>query len=108
MDTMNLLLLLLFSLSVACLIYGLWIGYQDLRRVPPDEAAGAAPLDEELLIFDRVTLGLSQLPRIDEPRALQAAQAEVMQNVGTEYGLTPTEVETIYWRIYRWKHGTQQ
>lgn len=104
-SVMYLLLLLLLAVSVFCIAWGLWIGYRDRHAVRPAEAAVPTPPDEDVLIFDRVTLGLTGLPRLNDPKALQAAEAEVMQQVGEQYGLSSAEVEAIYRRVWQWKHG---
>jgi hypothetical protein len=100
-----LLLLLLLGVSVCCLVVGIWVGFRDRWRGRVTETALSPVPDEDLLIFDRVTSRLSGLPRFDDPRALQAAQAEVMQAVGEQYGLSAADVEAIYWRVLRWTGG---
>ncbi|MCH7896683.1 MAG: hypothetical protein IH782_07300 [candidate division NC10 bacterium] len=104
-SVMYLLLLLLLAVSVFCIAWGLWRGYRDRHAVRPDEAAVPTPPDEDVLIFDRVTDGLSQIPNPDDPRALWAAHKEVMQSVGEQYGLKSAQVGVIYWRVWQWKHG---
>jgi hypothetical protein len=104
---MHLFLISLLAVSVFCLSYGLWRGYHDVFVVRPDQVETELP-DEELMIFDRVTSGLSQIPRLGDPTAFQAAQAEVMQQVGDEYGLSAKDVETIYWRVRRWMHASRR
>lgn len=98
---MNLLVLALLCLSVLCVVCGLWVGYRGRQR----REAVSAPPDEEILIFDRVTEGLSMIPDLSDPAAVWTAHKEVMQRVGEQYGLKSAEVGTIYWRIWRWKHG---
>lgn len=103
---MNLLILALLGMSVLCLVCGLWIGYRDRHRGRQRREAVSTPPDEEILIFDRVTEGLSQIPGLDDPGAFWAAHKEVMQRVSEQYGLKSAEVGVIYWRVWRWKHGS--
>lgn len=105
---MNDLVLLLLAVSVFSMGYGLWIGYRDLNPGRPAEVVVSAVPDEELLIFDRVTSGLSVLPRVNDLRTMEAARAGVMAKVGEEYGLGSTEVEKIYWRVWRSTHGPRR
>ncbi len=105
MDGINLTLLLLLLAFVFSLGFGLGTAYQERRAFHRAGPATPGPGDEEMLIFDRVTLGLSQLPPIEEPKALDAAQTDVMRHVGDQYGLSATEVERIYRRVWHWKHG---
>src|SRR3970282_57906 len=92
------LLFLLLAVSLFSVAYGLWIGYRD--RQPAHSSDGVVPAlpDEDMLIFDRVTAGLSGLPRLNDLRAMEAARAEVMQKVGEQYGLSSGQGEAIYWR----------
>lgn len=55
-----------------------------------------------------MSAGLSQLPRVEDPKALQEAQAEVMRKVGEQTNLSGTEVESIYWRVWRWKRENRR
>ena len=98
------LLFLLFAVSLFSVAYGLWIGYRDRQPAHSSEAVVSALPDEDLLIFDRVTAGLSELPRLNDLRAMEAARAEVMQQVGEQYGLSSGQVEGIYWRVWRFTH----
>lgn len=105
---MHLVIPLVLGVSVVCLACGLWLAYRDLYRGRPSAPPGPAPptpSDEDVLIFDRVTAGIAELPRIADPRALQAAEAEVMERVAEQYGMRPEEVETIYRRIWQLRHG---
>jgi hypothetical protein len=97
-------LLILVVGSVFCLGRGLWIGYRDLYPDRPPQSVMPQLPDEELLIFDRVTSRISELPRLNDPKAFQAALAGVMQEVGEEYGLSSLDVEKIYWRARRSTH----
>jgi len=98
------LLVLLFAVSLFSVGYGLWIGYRDRHFAPAYEPVVPSLPDEDLLIFDRVTAELSALPPLNNLRAMEAARADVMQKVGEQYGLSPTQVETIYWRVWRSIH----
>lgn len=98
------LVLLLFAVSLFSVAYGLWIGYRDRQPAHSSEAVVSTLPDEDLLIFDRVTAELSALPPLNDLRAMEAARAEVMQKVGEQYGLSPTQVDTIYWRVWRSIH----
>jgi len=98
------LLFLLLAVSFFSVSYGLWIGYRDLYPDRSQRAAMPQLPDEELLIFDRVTSGISELPRLNDPKAFQAALAGVMQEVGEQYGLSSLDVEKIYWRARRSTH----
>ncbi len=100
---MNLAILGLLGVSLLCLVCGLWIGYRDRRRGRQRRKV-VLPTDEEILIFDRVTEGLSQIPTLDNPGALWSAKKEVMERVGEQYGLKSGEVGVIYWRVWRWRH----
>lgn len=104
MSDINLILLFLLLVCIFSLGFGLGMVYQERRA---SRLAGPVPEpgDEEMLIFDRVTLGLSKLPNIEEPKALDAAQTDVMRQVGEQYGLSATEVERIYRRVWHWKHS---
>ena len=104
---MNLLFLLL-AVSLFSVAYGLRIGYRDLYPDRPQQAAMPQLPDEELLIFDRVTSGLSEIPRLNDPKAFQVALAGVMQKVGEQYGLGSVDVEKIYWRARRSIHYPQR
>lgn len=103
---MNLAILGLLGVSLLCLVCGLWIGYRDRRRGRQRREVVSPPPDEEILIFDRVTEGFSQIPTVDDPGALWSAKKEVMQRVGEQYGLKSGEVGVIYWRVWRWRHGS--
>ena len=100
----DLLLFFLVSVSVFSLGCGLWIGYRDLTSTRPSEGAASTPPDEDVMIFDRVTEGLAQLPSLNDPGALWAAQKDVKQRVGEQYGLKSAEVGIIYWRVWHWKN----
>ena len=105
---MDLLILILIAVSLVSLACGLWLAYRDLYRVREDARpvpAPPTPPDEDILIFDRVTAALGKRPRMTDPRAVQAVEAEVMQEVGEQYGLSAADVETIYRRIWQWRHG---
>lgn len=98
------LLALLFAVSLFSVGYGLWIGYRDRHLGSAYEPVVPSLPDEELLIFDRVTAELSALPPLNDLRAMETARAEAMQKVGEQYGLSPTQVETIYRRVWRSIH----
>ena len=98
------LLFLLLAVSLFSVGYGLWIGYRDRQPAHSSEAVVSTLPDEDLLIFDRVTSGLSEIPRLNDPKAFQAALARVMQKVGEQYGLSSVDVEKIYWRARRSTH----
>jgi len=98
------LLFLLLAVSLFSVAYGLWIGYRDRQLAHSSEAVVSTLPDEDLLIFDRVTSGISELPRLNDPKAFQAALAGVMQEVGEQYGLSSAQVEKIYWRARRSTH----
>jgi hypothetical protein len=98
------LLFLLLAVSLFSVAYGLWIGYRDRQPAHSSEAVVSTLPDEDLLIFDRVTSGISELPRLNDPKAFQAALAGVMQEVGEQYGLSSLDVEKIYWRARRSTH----
>ena len=94
--------MLILVISTFCLGFGLGMGY---REVHPIRQAGPEPGDEELLVFDRVSTALSELPPIENERALQATEVEVMQRIGNRYGLGLEEVQAIYRKVWRWKYG---
>ena len=98
---MDLFPLVLLVGSLVCLGRGLWIGYRDLHPHHQEQVAMPQLPDEELLIFDRVTSGISELPRLNDPKAFQVGLGRVMQQVGEQYGLSSVEVEKIYWRARR-------
>ena len=98
------LLFLLLAVSLFSVAYGLWIGYRGRQPAHSSEAVVSPLPDEDLLIFDRVTSGISELPRLNDPKAFQAALAGVMQKVGEQYGLSSLDVEKIYWRARRSTH----
>jgi len=98
------LLFLLLAVSLFSVACGLWIGYRDRQPAHSSEAVVSPLPDEDLLIFDRVTSGISELPRLNDPKAFQAALAGVMQEVGEQYGLSSLDVEKIYWRARRSTH----
>jgi len=98
----DLLLVFILVISAFCLGFGLGMGYRETQSLPQ---AGPEPGNEELLVFDRVTTALSELPPMEDKRALQEAEAEVMQRIGDRYGLGPDEVQAIYRKVWRWKYG---
>lgn len=98
------LLLLLLAVSLFSVAYGLWIGYRDRQLAHSSEPVMPTLADEDILIFDRVTAGLSKLPRLNDLQATEAARAEVMQKVGEQYGLSSGQVEAIYWQVWRSLH----
>lgn len=98
----DLLLILILIISAFCLGCGLGMGYREAQSIRP---AGPEPGDEELLIFDRVSTALSELPPMEDKRALQDAEAEVMRRIGNRYGLGSEEVQAIYRKVWRWKSG---
>lgn len=100
-------ILLLLMVFIFCLGFGLGMLYREVYPLFQRRHAPVEPKDEEIMIFDRVSDELSQLPQIEEPKALEAAQAEVMRSVGERYALRAEEVETIYQRVWQWKHGTE-
>jgi hypothetical protein len=104
-SALNLTLLFLLVVCVFVLGFGLGMAYQERHAARQARPAPPEPGDEEMLIFDRVTLGLSKLPDIQETKALDAAQTEVMRHVGEQYGLSAAEVERVYRRVWHWKHG---
>jgi hypothetical protein len=106
MNGVNLILPFLLLVCIFGLGFGLGMAYQESRASRQAGPAVPEPGDEEMLIFDRVTLGLSKLPNnIEEPKALDAAQTDVMHQVGEQYGLSAAKVEKIYRRVWHWKHG---
>ena len=98
------LLFLLLAVSLFSVACGPWIGYRDRQPAHSSEAVMPTLPDEDLLIFDRVTSGISELPRLNDPKAFQAALAGVIQEVGEQYGLSSLDVEKIYWRARRSTH----
>ena len=105
MDGINLILLVLLLLCVFCLGYGLGLAYHEKQAFRQEVRGTPEPGDEEIMIFDRVTFGLSRLPNIEEPKALEGAQAGVMHQVAQQYGLNAAAVEAIYRRVWHRKHG---
>ncbi|MFQ5801988.1 MAG: hypothetical protein ACE5JQ_03710 [Candidatus Methylomirabilales bacterium] len=108
MDGLNLILLFLLLLCIFCLGFGLGIAYQERRASRQSGPAFLEPGDEEVLIFDRVTFGLSRLPHIEDAKALEDAQTKVMREVGEQYGLSAAAVEAAYRRVWHRKHGAQE
>lgn len=108
LTTEALVLALLLVVFVFCLGFGLGMGYREKYPLLPDHPVIPAPADEEIMIFERVTFALSQLPSIEEPKALHASHDEVMRSVGEQYGLRSDEVEAIYRRVWNWRHGNRR
>ncbi len=105
LNSTSVLILLLLAVSGFCLVYGFWVGRRDRSAARQAREAFSAPPDEEILIFERVTDELSQLPHLEAPGVLWTAQKNVMRRVGEHYGVKPAEVGIIYWRVWLWKHG---
>lgn len=88
---------------------------EDLARAVTDQweaaraAAGslpgkdAAPPDEEVMIFDRVSLGISKLPLFASHREYEVAERGVMASVAERYGLTAEQVAETYRKVHAWK-----
>ncbi len=104
MDSINLILLVLLLLCVFCLGCGLGMASQERHARRQKLPGTPEPGDEEIMIFDRVTFGLSRLPPIEEPQALEKAQTDVMCHIAQEYGLTTATVEAIYRRVWHRTH----
>ena len=81
--------------------------YQEKYRSGQALLATPEPGDDEILIVDRVTLGLSRLPNIEEAKAFADAQTEVMREVREQYDLNAAAVDAIYRRVWHKKHGAQ-
>jgi len=75
------------------------------------DAAGeeAAPTDDEVMIFDRVSLGISKLPLFDSHTEYEVAERGVMTSVAKRYGLSPEQVTETYRKVHAWKwrHGEE-
>ncbi|MFQ5840497.1 MAG: hypothetical protein ACE5HK_07230 [Candidatus Methylomirabilales bacterium] len=111
-DTVLFVLLLCFTFILGL---GLGMAVAEMRRgrissTPPSgrDAARAGlgtpePADDELLLFDRVTAGLSALPLVEDPARYPEAEERVMAEVAARYGLTPAEVQQIYRRVRAFK-----
>ncbi len=104
---MNFLLLVLLLVCIFCLGFGLGMAYQEKHRSRQALSATPEPGDDEVLIFDRVTFGLSRLPNIEEAKAFEDPQTEVMREVGEQYGLSGAAVAAIYRRVWHKKYGAQ-
>lgn len=63
----------------------------------------AAPTDEEVMLFDRVSLGISKLPLFASHRQYEVAERGVMASVAERYGLTAEQVAEIYRKVHAWK-----
>lgn len=63
----------------------------------------AAPSDEEVMIFDRVSLGISKLPLFASHREYEVAERGVMGSVAQRYGLTAEQVAETYRKVHAWK-----
>lgn len=83
------------------------MAYQEKYGSRQALSATPEPGDDEILIFDRVTFGLSRLPHIEEATAFEDAQNEVMREVGEQYGLSAAAVDATYRRVWHKKHGAQ-
>jgi hypothetical protein len=81
--------------------------YQEKCRSGQALLATPEPGDDEIVIFDRVTFGLSRLPNIEEAKAFADAQTEVMREVTEQYDLSAAAVDAIYRRVWHKKHGAQ-
>lgn len=104
---MNFLLLVLLLACIFCLGFGLGMAYQEKYRSRQALSATPEPGDDEILIFDRVTFELSRLPHIEDAKAFEDAQTEVMREVGEEYGLSAAAVDAIYRRVWHKQYGAQ-
>ena len=100
-------ILILLVVFIFCIGFGLGMVYREVYPLFQRRHATTEPGDEEIMIFDRVTEALSKLPQIEEPNALEAAQAEAMRSVGERYALRVEEVDAIYRRVWQRKHGTE-
>ncbi|MBI2081388.1 MAG: hypothetical protein HY575_03230 [candidate division NC10 bacterium] len=63
----------------------------------------AAPTDEEVMLFDRVSLGISKLPLFASHREYEVAERGVMASVAERYGLTAEQVADTYRKVHAWK-----
>ncbi|HEV8663805.1 MAG TPA: hypothetical protein VGT06_11820 [Candidatus Methylomirabilis sp.] len=72
---------------------------------PPGE--DPPPADEEVMIFDRVSLGISKLPLFASHTEYEVAERGVMASVAKRYGLTSDQVAETYRKVHAWKwrHG---
>lgn len=76
---------------------------QDEQMLLTASASLLAPRDDEMLIFDRVTLALSHLPFLADPVEAEKAQRQAMKVVGETYGLTYEQVLETYLKVWQWK-----
>lgn len=61
------------------------------------------PTDDEVMIFDRVSLGISKLPLFASHSEYEVAERGVMASVAKRYGLTPEQVAETYRKVHAWK-----
>lgn len=81
--------------------------WETARAAAGGPAGESAPTDDEVMIFDRVSLGISKLPLFASHREYEVAERGVMASVAERYGLTPEQVAQTYRKVHAWKwrHG---
>lgn len=77
------------------------------RAVAGGPGEEPAPADDEVMIFDRVSLGISKLPLFASHNEYEVAERGVMASVAQRYGLSPEQVAETYSKVHAWKwrHG---
>jgi hypothetical protein len=65
--------------------------------------AEAPPTDDEVMIFDRVSLAISKLPLFPSHREYEVAERGVIASVAERYGLTAVQAAEMYRKVHAWK-----
>jgi len=78
-------------------------GWQAARAEAGTAAEEAPPTDDEVMIFDRVSLGISKLPLFPSHREYEVAERGVMASVAERYGLTPLQAAEMYRKVHAWR-----
>jgi hypothetical protein len=77
--------------------------WETARAAAGGPAGESAPTDDEVMIFDRVSLGISKLPLFPSHREYEVAERGVMANVAERYGLTPVQAAEMYRKVHAWR-----
>ncbi len=77
-------------------------GWNAAGAAPGGPGKAPAPMDDEIMIFDRVSLGISKLPLFSSHKEFEVAERSVMVSVAERYGLSPEQVAETYRKVHAW------